>query len=342
MSDSIKARPTIQDVAQTAGVSRAAVSKVIRNAYGVSPLMRERVTAAIDELGYRPNVAARSLRGSSFTLGIELPTVGNPFFSKIIAGATRALAESPYQLVIAPVTNDTVEGFRALEALADRHVDGIVAISPHVDQPWLERLGSRVPLVMLGRHDVTDGYDTLTGDDLGGVAQIMHHLFSLGHRRIAHVSIRRDVGSQYLRSPHAVRDSEYERLMTEAGFGAHVQAVYVHSEDEVQQRTRELLLGPDRPTAIFAGHDTLALDVMRVRDEEGLSASQLSIVGYDDVEMASHPALSLTTVDQFGFEMGERAIQMLLERIDGRTTAVHHQSSNKLRVRNSTVPPDLP
>jgi LacI family transcriptional regulator len=341
VSDSTKARPTIQDVAQAAGVSRAAVSKVIRNAYGVSPSMRERVTTAIDELGYRPNVAARSLRGSSFTLGIELPTIGNPFFSKVIAGATRALAASPYQLVIAPVTNDPIEGFRALEALADRHVDGIVAISPHVDQPWLERLGDRVPLVMLGRHDVTDGYDTLTGDDLGGAAQVMQHLLSLGHQRIAHLSIRRDVGSQYSRSPHAVRAREYERLMTEAGLGEYLQVIYMQSEDEVQECTRKLLRAPDRPTAIFAGHDTLALDVMRVRDEEGLGPAQLSIVGYDDIEMASHPALSLTTVDQFGFEMGERAIRMLLERIDGRSEAVHHQCGSRLMVRGSTVPLNL-
>lgn len=304
--------------------------------------MRSRVTAAIDELGYRPNVAARSLRGSSFTLGIELPTIGNPFFSKVIAGATRALADSPYQLVIAPVTNDPVEGFRALEALADRHVDGIVAISPHVDQQWLERLAVRAPLVMLGRHDVTDGYDTLTGDDSGGTEQVMHHLFSLGHRRIAHVSIRRDAGSEYLRSPHAVRAHEYEKLMTAAGYEEHLQTIYVQSEDEVQERSRKLIRSADRPTAIFAGHDTLALDVMRVRDEEGLSARQVSIVGYDDIEMASHPALSLTTVDQFGLEMGERAIGMLLERIDGRTSAVHHQCGTELRVRSSTVAPDVP
>lgn len=339
MSDLMRARPTIQDVAHAAGVSRAAVSKVIRNAYGVSPSMRERVTAAIEELGYRPNVAARSLRGSSFTLGIELPTIGNPFFSKVIAGATRALADSPYQLIIAPVTNDPVEGFRALEALVDRHVDGIVAISPHVDQQWLEQLGTRRPLVMLGRHDVTQAYDTLTGDDVGGTEQVMHHLFSLGHERIAHLSIRRDVGSQYLRSPHAVRVRTYERLMDEAGCGRNVRAIYMESEDEAQDRTRELIRSAEPPTAIFAGHDTLAMDVLRIRDEEGLTARELSVVGYDDVEMASHPAISLTTVDQLGVEMGERSIRMLLERIEGRTDAVNHQSGNHLRIRGSTAPP---
>jgi LacI family transcriptional regulator len=339
VSDLTKARPTIQDVAQAAGVSRAAVSKVIRNAYGVSPSMRRRVTAAIDELGYRPNVAARSLRGSSFTLGIELPTVGNPFFNKIIAGATKALSESPYQLVIAPVTNDSIEGFRALEALADRHVDGIIAVSPHVEQPWLEQLGNRIPLVMLGRHDVTDGYDTLTGDDMQGTMQAMQHLFSLGHQRIAHLSVLGRSGTQYPGSPHAIRAGEYERLMIEAG--EYVHTLYLHSEDEAQERVRELLRSDDRPTALFAGHDMLALDAMRVRDEEGISTQQLSIVGYDDIEIASHPAISLTTVDQSGVEMGERAIRMLLERIDGRTAAENHQFSTTLRVRRSTLPPGI-
>ena len=136
---------TIEDVAREAGVSRAAVSKVIRNAYGVSPAMRERVTAAIDALDYRPRVAARAMRGSSFTLGIEMPHIGNPFFTKVVAGATAALQGTDYQLIIAPADIDGEEGVRAIGALADRQVDGIVAISPLVAPEWLERLATRVP-----------------------------------------------------------------------------------------------------------------------------------------------------------------------------------------------------
>ena len=93
------------------------------------------------------------MRGSSFTLGIELPHIGNPFFTKIIAGATAALQGTEYQLIIAPADVDGEEGVRAIGALADRQVDGIVAISPLVSPEWLERLAARVPIVMIGRHD---------------------------------------------------------------------------------------------------------------------------------------------------------------------------------------------
>jgi LacI family transcriptional regulator len=151
---------TIEDVARQAGVSRAAVSKVIRNAYGVSPAMRERVNAAIEQLDYRPRVAARAMRGSSFTLGIEMPHLGNPFFTKVVAGATAALRGTGYQLIIAPADLDGEEGVRALGALADRQVDGIVAISPLVSPEWLERLATRVPVVTIARWHTTPSQAT--------------------------------------------------------------------------------------------------------------------------------------------------------------------------------------
>ena len=106
---------TIEDVAREAGVSRAAVSKVIRNAYGVSPSMRDRVTAAIEALDYRPRVAARAMRGSSFTLGIEMPHIGNPFFTKIMAGATAARetpASRATSSMVAALAWDTVSPSR--------------------------------------------------------------------------------------------------------------------------------------------------------------------------------------------------------------------------------------
>src|SRR3954465_6411841 len=101
--ESVRRRPiTIVDVAQEAGVSRAAVSKVIRNAPGVSPGMRIRVNAAIQQLNYRPSAAARAMRGSSYTLGLEIPHLGNQFLTQIIDGAKQAIVGTPYQLMIAP------------------------------------------------------------------------------------------------------------------------------------------------------------------------------------------------------------------------------------------------
>lgn len=327
---------TIQDVADRAGVSRAAVSKVIRNAYGVSPSMRERVGAAIEALDYRPNAAARSLRGASFTIGIELPGIGNPFFAKLIDGASNALSGSTYQLIVAPATSDKEEGLRAIGALADRQVDGLIVISPLVQRTWLERVAARIPTVMLGRHDETEVYDTVTGDDVDGTQQVMRHLFELGHRRIAHLTVREEVTTVIPENPHAIRLGEYGRLMSEAELSP--QVLRSIDEEDTYRVCLELLRSPERPTAIFAGNDSLALPVLRARGDAGLSPAELSIVGYDDIDIAKLPGIDLTTVDQAGLEMGARSIELLLERIAGRTEPARHTSRATLRVRGSTAP----
>lgn len=329
---------TIEDVARQAGVSRAAVSKVIRNAYGVSPAMRERVTAAIDALDYRPRIAARAMRGSSFTLGIELPHIGNPFFTKVVSGATAALHGTPYQLIIAPADVDGEEGVLALGALADRQVDGIIAISPLVSQEWLGRLAARVPIVMLGRHDHSEAYDTVTGDDAAGTRLVMNHLFELGHRRIVHLTRSEDVTQPGSGTPHAVRLEEYLVTMHSAGLDDHIRVVRTGLTEESARLDTLALLDEDQPTAIFVGNDELALGTLRAIGERGLTAADVSVVGYDNVDIASHPAISLTSVDQAGEAMGERAIRLLLERIQGRTESTNFSVEPSLRVRGSTQP----
>ncbi|WP_350350036.1 LacI family DNA-binding transcriptional regulator [Agromyces sp. G08B096] len=331
---------TIEDVAREAGVSRAAVSKVIRNAYGVSPAMRERVTAAIDKLQYRPRHAARAMRGSSFTLGIEIPEFGNQFFTRVLTGATRALEGTGYQLIIAPAEPGSKWGYRALESLTDHQVDGIIAISPLVEPAWLERLATAIPVVMLGRHDEGAGYDTVTGDDRAGTDAVMDHLIELGHRRIAHLTIAESMIDPSLASPHAIRLATYLDRMTAAGLTEHAQVARVGADDDAHAAALDLLGGRDRPTAVFVGNDQPALGVLRARMELGLTAQDVSIAGYDDIELAAHPAISLTTVDQDGERMGERAIELLLERIkDGRSAPERYSVTPRLRVRGSTAPP---
>ena len=217
--------PTIEDVARAAGVSRAAVSKVIRDAYGVSPAMRERVNTAIDSLGYRPRISARGMRGSTFTLGIEIPDFFNPFFQKVVAGATAALSGGPYQLVIAPADPAHADGSRAIQGLADRQVDGVVAVSPMVDPEWLEELATRLPLVMLGRHDKSRNYDTIVGDDAAGTRMAMEHLLSLGHRNIAHLTLYDEITQCHPGTPHGIRLATYQAVMEEAGLGKRIRVV---------------------------------------------------------------------------------------------------------------------
>ncbi|WP_307807426.1 LacI family DNA-binding transcriptional regulator [Naasia sp. SYSU D00948] len=329
---------TIEDVAREAGVSRAAVSKVLRNAYGVSEGMRTRVGAAIEHLNYRPRIAARAMRGSSFTLGIEIPDFANQFFTMVLAGATTALEGTDYQLIIAPAAGGPGrEGYRAIEALADRQVDGVVAISPQVSTNWLERLAEHTPIVMLGRHDASEHYDTVVGDDSEGARLVMEHLLGLGHRRIAHLTRDEEVTAPGSGTPHSLRLETYIASMTESGNGGLVR-VQRSGEGDVSayESTLALLADDEPPTAIFAGHDELAMGALRAVAEVDPG---ISVAGYDNVRVASHPAVSLTSVDQAGVRMGERAIRLLLERIAGRSEPVHEVIEPSLVVRGSTRPP---
>jgi LacI family transcriptional regulator len=325
---------TINDVARAAGVSRAAVSKVIRNASGVSPEMRQRVGLAIDRLGYRPSVAARALRGSSYRLGLEIPLVGARFMTQIVDGAKSALAETSYQLVLAPADGPEYD---AILALADGLVDGIVAVSPLVGPAWLEELAERVPVVMLGRHDDPEHYDTVVGDDEVGARAAMEHLLGLGHRRIAHLTEGEAVTAPETGTPHSHRLRVYRESMTEAGLGSLVTvARRQEGEDGARRATAELLAAPEPPTAIFAGHDDLAIGALAAIADTGRPYGEVSVVGYDNTDLAKHPLLSLTSVDQSGVEMGATAVTMLLERIGGRTQRRQHVVTPTLRVRRST------
>jgi LacI family transcriptional regulator len=332
-----KGAATIEDVARAAGVSRAAVSKVIRNAYGVSPAMRERVNEAIERLEYRPRVAARAMRGSSYTLGIEIPDFRNPFFSKVLQGATRALGGTNYQLIIAPAEAGAREGYRAVEALVDQGVDGIIAISPLVTREWLESVAKRTPVVMFGRHDLSEIYDTVAGDDEAGTLQIMNHLFELGHDRILHLTIDAVGTEQHRHTPHGIRLETYLSAMEDSGRGQYSKVVRA---DDGQNFAYDALLeelgSNDHPTAIFAAHDEMAIGALRALSELGID---ISVVGYDDSPIAVHPGISLSSVDQQGELMGGRAVEMLLERIKGRTEALHEIYQPALQTRGSSRRP---
>lgn len=328
--------PTIRDVAQRAGVSRAAVSKVIRNAYGVSPDMRDRVNKAIAELDYRPRTAARVMRGSSYTIGLETPQLENEHHTQIARGVLSGLAGTGYDLVIQP-SEDISLSMQTVERLVDRQLAGLVAITPFVPSDWLERLGQRVPIVQVGRPHQSVHYDTITCNDEIGVRLVMDHLFSLGHTRIVHLS---GVATDSLDAfgPQQLRLGHYQEAMLARGLRPEV--VHCNGREAGARRAvLDIMARADAPTAVFAVHDTVALGALRAAAELGLDPGRLSIVGYDDVTIASHPLVSLTTVDQFGVEQGKAAARFLLERVRGRTEAVHLQFAPELRTRGSSARP---
>lgn len=332
-------RVTIADVAKHAGVSTAAVSKVLRNAYGVSAEMSERVRSAMAELGYRPHAAARSMRGRSFTIGLLLDNIRNPFYGDILDGITDALAKTDFQVLVGSGGFGSQQQSRLADAMIDRAMDGLILVAPAMSRPQVIATAKSVPTVVVGHHDTADEYDSVVDDDLAGAALVVDHLVALGHRRIAHTSATGK--GQWLRRPDQVRSEGYQQAMHRHQLGGEVRiAATSYSEEGGYHAGRELLDRPDRPTAIFAGADIAAVGVLRAAYELGLRIPEdLSLAGYDNTTIASIAPINLTSVDQAGHHMGATAARLLRERMDGRTRSVLTSAAPQLIVRNTTGPP---
>ncbi|MGX1162718.1 LacI family transcriptional regulator [Arthrobacter sp. SLBN-100] len=331
-------RATITDVAAHAGVSRAAVSKVLRGAYGVSDVMRKRVEESMETLGYRPSALARGMRGRSFTLGVFVVDLSNTFVTVLIEGI-RAEAESRgYQVFIGEADTGLAQQKRMIEAMMDRKMDGLVLIAPFGPEEELEMIGRSIPTVVLGRHGPGRGYDTVASDDIAGSALIVDHLASLGHRRIAHL---KHVGREKNEStmPQSVRAEGYVQAMMRNGL--EVDVIESRWNHEGGAAAVDLMLERDtRPTAVHTGTDMAAFGVLARFYELGLPIPEtLSVVGYDNARAASLPQVALTTVDQSGFEMGALATRLLVERIDGRREEVSTLVQPTLMIRKTTGPP---
>ena len=334
-------RVTITDVASHAQVSTTAVSKVIRNAYGVSPAMRDRVKAAIEELGYRPHAAARGLRGRTFTIGVLLPDIRSPFFAEILDGLTEQLTDTDYQAIMIQGGTSHKTERRAIDALVDRQVDGILMVAPIAAKTRLEEVARDIPTVVLGRHERSSHYDTVFDDDDAGAELAVQHLITLGHRRIAHIAHQDNARARPADLLHVIRAETYKRVMRDHGLADEIAiATTSYSAEGGLEGARELLSRSPRVTAIFAGADQAAFGALAAVHEAGLSVpTGVSVIGYDNIRLAALPNIALTSIDQDGVVMGRTVGRLLLERIEGRTSAVRFSVTPSLIVRNSTAPP---
>ncbi|MEV0221351.1 LacI family DNA-binding transcriptional regulator [Streptomyces sp. NPDC050704] len=313
-------RVTIVDVARHAQVSTTAVSKVLRNAYGASPEMRAKVRRSIDELGFRPHAGARGLRGQTYTIGVMLPDIRNPFFPEVLDGITDSLADTEYQVLLGPGCNGEKEETRVTEAMTDRGMDGIILVAPVSSRAHLERVAASVPTVVVGRHGSSPVYDTVADDDMEGAALIVSHLAGLGHHRIAHIEHHETDPTRLAEMPNARRADGYRKAMRAHGLAECIDVVSTsYTQQGGYQGAKELLTRPRRPTAVFAGADIVAMGVLEAVTEVGLAIpGDISVAGYDNTTFAAFGPISLTSVDQSGHEMGRNAVRLLLERIADR------------------------
>ncbi|MBA8795538.1 LacI family transcriptional regulator [Friedmanniella endophytica] len=328
-------RVTIVDVAGRAGVSTSAVSKVLRNAYGSSPAMRERVQRAIDELGYRPMVGARAMRGATYTIGVSALDLWNPFFGLLLEGIGAAADAADYQVLISLAGDGPTAQLRAVESMIDHRMDGLVLMAPRLETDELEALARRIPIVVLGRHGRGPLYDSVASDDALGARLAVDHLVGLGHQRVSFLTQR---VSRVEGLPETFREAGYRASMTDHGLRPDVVDTTWTQAGGVAA-ARRLLRRRRRPTAVHGGADVAALGLLdELRRRRVPVPAELSVVGCDNTPVAAMVPVGLTSVDQDARGMGRRAARLLMDRIGSARPGRHFLHPPSLVVRSSSGP----
>jgi DNA-binding LacI/PurR family transcriptional regulator len=323
-------------VARRAKVSKSLVSMVTRGEDGVSAESRAAILEAIEELGYRPNIMARSLvQRRTSILGVMISDLRNPFFGAVVSGIQERAAEIGYQVLFNTADRDPQREETAIESLLQLRVDGLILASPRVDDAVVARAATAVSVVVLNRETSDDATDSVTNDNIHGARLAVEHLAGLGHRSIAFISGGAGAGAR-------IRAEGYRQAMRELGLGEHIRiAEGAHTEDGGERGAHALLASQPLPTAIFASNDLCAIGAMNALEEAGLRIPRdISLIGYDNTTLAALRHISLSSIHQPGGDMGRSAVDRLAERIAGdRTTPRHDVVTPSLVVRSTTAAP---
>jgi LacI family transcriptional regulator len=333
--------PSIREVARLAEVSVATVSRVVNHTGPVRPETRTRVEAAIERLGYVPHGGARSLSlRRTGNVGVVLPDVHGAFFSELVRGIDVAARAAGYHLLVSGSHSDLAESAAVLRALHGR-IDGLVLMMPvgsDRGDEWLRRhLPHRVPTVLLN-HPLAEGaHDAIRVDNRHGARLAIDHLVELGHRRIAMIC-----------GPAGNHDAEERRLGYDEALRAarlpREPALVVSGEFDEASGMRacsQLAVASERPTAVFAANDAMAIGCLAALRERRLRVPEdLSLVGFDDIPVARYVSPALTTVSVPIAQLGRLAMQRLLAAA-AEPDAPRHDDvlAPVLAVRGSTAPP---
>lgn len=314
---------TIRDVARAAGVSIATVSRVLNDAARVTDETRDRVRSVVDRMGYAPHGGARSLiTRRTRTLGVLLPELYGEFFSEFIRGIDETAKKHGFLTLITSARREAHEISAAVSNMRGR-VDGFLAVSPSVAaRATLAEVADRYPTVLVGAGSDVGAFAALSVNNFQGAATMMKHLLSLGHRRIVFLrgpTGQVDAGERL----HAVRevanwydDCELREMQGEFRM------------DTAYDAVSALLQGGDRPDAIFAANDTMAIGaIAAVRDADLRVPDDIAVTGFDDTPVTRFLSPPLTTVRMPIFALGERAAMRLIETMRSGGTAVpaHHE-----------------
>ena len=310
-------RVTLKDVAEVAAVSAKTVSRVVNDQGEISEATRERVLAAIQELGYRPNRLARSLTtGRTQAVGIIIPDISDPFFPELILGAESVARERDYSVFLCNANRDEKIELHYVDALADRQVDGLMIVGSQQDDEGLAATAREHNAVILTSH-VVPGAALFSINAVDGMQQVGEHLLALGHRRIRFIGSE-EAGSSIFRLQGLVLAMQEAEVDTEGVVGHSVEQA---SAEQGRKATLDLLKHEPETTAIACYNDVLALGVLQACAEVGRRVPKdISVVGFDDIPEASRSCPPLTTVRVDRQALGVVMMQKLLDVIDGKTS----------------------
>jgi LacI family transcriptional regulator len=320
-----KVRPTMNDVARSAGVSLKTVSRVVNGETTVDPALAARVREAVASLHYRPNLGASMLRRNDHrtrTIGLLLAEVGTPF-SALLHRAVEDAARARGLHVLTAGLNEEPDRERELaQAFAQRQTDGLILAPTGPDQGHLEAF-TGMPVVFVDRPAVGIGGDTVTATNVAGAAGAVRHLIAHGHRRIAYLGDHQRLAT--------ARDRHHGYLRALGGQAGPV-VHDLHDQAAAERATISVLRRPEPPSAIFAGQSMITIGVLRALRRLGRHRS-VALVGFDDFPLADLLEPAVTVVAQDPARMGRTAAGALFERIDGRDSP-----PREIRVPTTLIP----
>ena len=305
----------IKDVALRAGVSVTTVSHVVNNTRFVADLARLRVEAAVRELGYVPSDVARSLKhNTTHTFGMLIPNNSNPYFAEIIRGVEERCYAAGYNIILCNSNDDAKRQASYLRVLAEKRIDGLVLVTSHRDAALRAVLRElKMPLVLLDREIPGLACDLVEVDHVTGGLIATRHLLELGHPRVACISGPPDL------SPSSQRRAGWKKALAEAGVErceGDLERGDFSARGGYLAMQKFLKRGP-RPSAVFVCNDLMAFGALAAAHEAGIAVpKELSIVGFDDIELAAFSTPALTTVAQPKQQIGTIAAEMMLERME--------------------------
>jgi LacI family transcriptional regulator len=330
---------TIHDVAKAAGVSVTTISRVLNNKDDVASETSERVKRVIQELGYASSLAARGMRSHrTKVIGLITPEVTSAYSIAVLQGINWALTPLDYDMVIYSNMSYRRNVLAPQETyfvslLNGNIADGVIVVTPVTTSFSV----NTAPIVVVDPNNEFPDYPAIIATHWEGACEAMQYLIGLGHRRIGFITGRHELVSS-ARRLQAYRDS-----LTAAGIP--IDEALIETGDYTSETaaacTHRLLALDTPPTAIFAANDQMAMGVYRVAREKGIRIPEdLSVVGFDNLRESALLTPPLTTVDQFLFNMGHIAVEMLMKLINGESLDVHlHKVNTQLVIRNSCCSP---